>query len=78
LARLRQFRRRGARLLGLLLNQRFKLLQPVAGVFNLIEPGLGRLERIDQPSLVRVVFPFQSPEQRQARFNAVKLLVGKV
>ena len=60
------------------MNQRLELLQPVAGVFNLIKPGLGRLERIDQPCLVRVVFPFQSPEQRQARFNAIKLLVGKV
>ncbi len=77
-ARLRQFRRRCARLLRLLLDHRFELLQPVACVFDLIEPGLGRFKRVDQPRLIRIVFPLQTPEQRQARFDAVKFLVGKV
>ena len=77
-ARLRQFRRRCARLLRLLLDHRFELLQPVACVFDLVEPGPGRFKRVDQPRLIRIVFPLQTPEQRQARFDAVKFLVGKI
>ena len=75
---MRQLHRRGKRLLCLLCDQRLQLLQPVACVFDLIEPGPGRFKRVDQPRLIRIVFPLQTPEQRQARFDAVKFLVGKI
>ena len=40
--------------------------------------GLRGLRTLRAHMDIRIVFPLQTPEQRQARFDAVKLLVGKI
>ena len=75
---MRQLRCRGERLLCLLCDQCLQLLQPIASVFDLIKTFADRIEQIDQPCLVSVIFSLQSPQQGQPRLDAVKFLIGKI
>ena len=65
-ALMRQLRCRSERLLCLLCDQCLQLLQPITGVFDLIKTFADRIEQIDQPCLVSVIFSLQSPQQGQA------------
>ena len=75
---MRQLRCRGKRLLCLLCDQCLQLLQPITGIFDLIKTFADRIEQIDQPNLVSVIFSLQSPQQGQPRLDAVKFLIGKI
>ena len=62
----------------LFLNQPVELLQPVVGIFDLVQLFARVLQLLNQAVLVCVVFALQPPQRSEPVFDAVIFLIGKI